>query len=208
MGDRTIIGIAPEIRFNSLREPPAPLAYSMLSAGATLIVKARGSVVDAEQAIFKLWPRHLPNAVFSARPVSEFFADEYTEDARLAQLLAAATLIAMLIAACGAFVLATDAVQRRAREIALRKLFGAHRGHIGGLVARELGAQVLLAAVIALPIAAVAIARYLAPFTERTPYAYVALAVALFAAAMVVAVAAARQGWLAMQMRPAAALGN
>ena len=66
----------------------------------------------------------------------------------------------------------------------------------------------LLAAVIALPIAAVAIARYLAPFTERTPYAYVALAVALFAAAMVVTVAAARQGWLAMQMRPAAALGN
>src|SRR5688572_22152578 len=160
MGDRTIIGIAPEIRFNSLREPPAPMAYSMLSAGPTLIVKARGSVVDAEQAIFKLWPRHLPNAVFSARPVNEFYADEYAEDARLAQLLAAATLIAILIAACGAFVLATDAVQRRTREIALRKLFGAHRGHIAGLLARELGAQVLLAAVIALPIAAVAIARY------------------------------------------------
>jgi putative ABC transport system permease protein len=206
MGDRTIIGIAPEIRFNSLREPPAPLAYSMLSAGPTLIVRARGSVADAERAIFELWPRHLPNAVFSARPVNEFYADEYAEDARLAQLLAAATLIALLIAACGAFVLATDAVQRRTREIALRKLFGARRAHIGALVACELGAQVLLAAVIALPIAGVAIARYLAPFTERAPLAYVSLAVALCAAALVVAVAAARQGWLAMGMRPAAAL--
>lgn len=206
MGDRTIVGIAPELRFHSLREPPAPLAYSMLSAGSTLIVKARGSLADAERAIFELWPRHLKNAVFSARPVQDFYADEYADDARLARLLGLSALVAMLIAACGAFVLATDAVQRRTREIALRKLFGARRGHIARLVARDLCAQLLLAGLIAVPVAAVAIARYLAPFAEHTPLAYVSLAIALLAAAAVVTAGAARQAWLAMHMRPASAL--
>ena len=54
----------------------------MLSAGATLIVKARDSVAAADQAIFKLWPKHLPNAVYAVRPVQDYYADEYEDDAR------------------------------------------------------------------------------------------------------------------------------
>ena len=112
----------------------------------------------------------------------------------------------MFIAAIGAYVLATDAVQRRTREIALRKLFGARRRDVGRLVAKEIGAVIVLAAVVALPLAALAIARYLAPFTERTPIAYWALAVAVAAAVGVVGVAAARQARIAMKMKPAVAL--
>ncbi|HYJ39417.1 MAG TPA: hypothetical protein VEW08_01435, partial [Steroidobacteraceae bacterium] len=75
-----------------------------------------------------------------------------------------------------------------------------------GLVAREIGAVILLAAGVALPVAALAIARYLAPFTERTPLAYWALALAGAAAVGVVGVAAARQARTAMSMKPAVAL--
>jgi carbonic anhydrase/acetyltransferase-like protein (isoleucine patch superfamily) len=49
------------------------------------------------------------------------------------------TAIAMIIAAFGVYVLATDAVQRRTKEIALRKLFGTRRRDIGKLVAKEIG---------------------------------------------------------------------
>jgi ABC-type antimicrobial peptide transport system permease subunit len=88
----------------------------------------------------------------------------------------------------------------------LRKLHGARRSHIGRLVARELGISLLLAATLGLPIAAVGIARYLAPFSDRTPLAYVAMVVALVMAAAVVAAGAARQAWLASTIRPADAL--
>jgi len=40
----------------------------------------------------------------------------------------------------GVYVLAADAVQRRTKEIALRKLFGTRRRDIGKLVAKEIGA--------------------------------------------------------------------
>jgi putative ABC transport system permease protein len=73
-------------------------------------------------------------------------------------------------------------------------------------VATELGAAILLAAVVALPLSALAIARYLAPFSERTPMAYWALVLAVAAALGVVGVAAARQARLAMRMKPAVAL--
>lgn len=206
MQDHEVIGVAPPIRLNSLRETPPPVVYMITSAGSTLIVKARGSVADAEQAMRDLWPRHLTNAVLRIHHANDAFAESYADDARLARLLALSTLIAMLIAACGAFVLAVDAVQRRTREIALRKLFGARRRHIGRLVARELGTMLLLAAAVGLPVAGVAIARYLAPFSEHTPLAWLALLVALGVATVVVTAAAARQAFLAMRMRPADAL--
>ena len=206
MRDHAIIGIAPTIRLQSLRENPAPVVYMLTSAGAVLIVKARGDVADAERAMRELWPRFLPNAVVDIRRARDIFAESYADDARLARLLALSTLIAMLIAACGAYVLAVDAVCRRTREIALRKLFGARRRHVGALLARELGTLLLIAAAFGLPLGAVAIARYLATFTEKTSLAYAAPGMAFVVAAAVVTAGAARQAWLAMRMRPAQAL--
>ena len=206
MNDHEVIGIAPPIRLNSLRESPPPVIYMTTSAGATLIVRARGPLADAEQAMRDLWPRHLTNAVLRIRHARDAFAESYADDGRLARLLGLSTLIAILIAACGAFVLASDAVQRRTREVALRKLFGARRRHIGRLVARELGTLLLIATAIGMPLAALAIARYLAPFSEHTPLAWWAMLAALGVVAAVVAAAAARQAWLAMRMRPAVAL--
>ena len=201
-----IVGIAPEIRFRSLREAPGPVAYHLWPGGVTVTVRAGGSVADAERAVQAVWARHFPQSVLEMIPAKDIYAANYADDARLAKLLAIATLIAMIIAAFGAYVLATDAVQRRTREIALRKLFGARRRDIGRLVAREIGAIVAIAALLGLPLSALAIARYLAPFTERTPVAYWTLGLALFVALAVVTFAAARQTWSAMRLKPAVAM--
>jgi putative ABC transport system permease protein len=206
MSDRTVIGIAPEIRFHSLREPSQPLMYLLTSVGSTLTAQARGTYAAAEQALRDLWPRYFPNAPFEPRAARDVYAANYAEDARLAKLLAATTLIALLIAACGAYVVASDAVQRRVREIALRKLFGARGKHVSALIARELGVLLLIAALVALPLSALAIARYLAPFTDQTPLAHLPPLAAAFVAAVVVALAAARETWVAIHLRPAAAL--
>ena len=206
MTDRTVIGIAPEIRFHSLREPTSALMYLPISVGSTLTAQARDTVGAAEQVLHDLWQKHFPNAPFEPRPARDIYAENYADDERLAKLLAATTLIALLIAACGAYVIAADTVQRRVREIALRKLFGARSKHVGALVARELGALIIIAALVALPVAALAIALFLAPFTEQTPLAYVSLIAAFFATALVVTSSAARHAWLATRMRPAAAL--
>jgi hypothetical protein len=201
-----VIGIAPEIRLRSLREPPTAVVYNLWSGGVTVTVRARGSVSDAAAAVRTLWPKYFPQTALDMRPAKDIYAANYADDASLARLLTLATAVAMFIAAIGAYVLATDAVQRRTHEIALRKLFGARRRDVGRLVAKEIGAVILLAAVTALPLAALAIARYLAPFSERTPMAYWTLVFAALAALGVVAIAAARQARIAMRLKPAVAL--
>jgi hypothetical protein len=204
---KRIVGIAPEIRFHSLREPPAAVAYE-LSRGAdvTLTVRASGSIADAERATREVWSQYYPNSVLEITPAREIYAANYADDVRLGRLLQLSTIIAMLIAAFGAYVLSADAVQRRTREIALRKLFGAGRADIGLLVAKEVGAIVAIASMIAVPLAAMGIARYLAPYTERTPMAYWSLALAFVASLAVAMVAVARQVRIAIRMPPARAL--
>lgn len=60
---KRIVGIAPEIRFYSLREAPGAIAYELWEAGTTLTVRASGSIADAERAARAVWPRYYPNSV-------------------------------------------------------------------------------------------------------------------------------------------------
>ncbi|MEA3176644.1 MAG: putative transport system permease protein [Gammaproteobacteria bacterium] len=203
---KRIVGVAPEIRFNSLREAPRAMAYDMNTEGVTLTVRASGSLADAERAVRTVWPQFFPNSVLVVTPSKDIYAANYADDARLARLLAFSTVIAMLIAAFGVYVLAADAVQRRTKEIALRKLFGTRSRDIGKLVAKDVGAIILVAAIIAIPVAAIAIARYLAIYTEQTPLAFWSLAIAVAAAVVTASLAAARQTWIAMVLKPAVAL--
>ena len=203
---KRIVGIAPAIRFYSLREVPGAIAYELWSNSATLTVRASGSTADAERAVRTVWPQYFPNSVLEMKTAKEIYAANYADDARLARLLALSTAIALIIAAFGVYVLAADAVQRRTKEIALRKLFGTRRRDIGKLVARDIGTVILLSAVVALPLAALVIGRYLAAYTERTPLAFWALAIALMVSLATAAFAGARQAWIAMTLKPAVAL--
>ncbi len=203
---KRVVGIAPEIRFHSLREVPRATAYEVFTSGVTVTVRASGSVADAERAVRTVWPQYYPNSVLELSPVKDIYAANYADDARLARLLALGTIIAMIIAAFGIYVLAADTVQRLTAAIAMRKLFGARRLDIGKLVARKIGGTVLLSAAIGLPIAALALVRYFAPYTERTPLGYWTLVFALIVTLAVAALAAARHAWLAMMLRPIVAL--
>jgi putative ABC transport system permease protein len=134
--------------------------------------------------------------------VEEFYAD----DLRLAKLLAAASIIATAFAAFGIYVLAAYSVQRRQKEIVLRKLYGAGRAAIGALVAREFGALVGAGALLGLPLAYLAIVRWLAGFTERAPIGVWTLVAALLVALAVALVSTLRHALAALRIRPALAL--
>jgi len=132
---KRIVGVAPEIRFYSLREAPRAIAYD-LSGGTTITVRASGLIADGERAVRTSFPRYFPNSVLEMSSARDVYAANYADDDHLARLLSLATAVAILIAAFGTHVLAADAVERRTGEIALRRLFGARRRDICGLIAR------------------------------------------------------------------------
>lgn len=204
---KRVVGIAPELRFQSLREAPRAVAYELGTGGFTLSVRAgSGSLAQVEPVVQAFWSRYFPDAILRMQHAKDILTVNYAEDARIARLLAIATGIALAIAAFGTYVLSAHTVQRRAKEIVLRKLYGARRPDIGLLVVREIGTLTLVAAVIGLPIAAVAIERYLATYVEHAPIGYWTLLFALASTLAIAFVAVARHAWIAMRMMPSAAL--
>jgi hypothetical protein len=201
-----IVGIAPELRFRSLREAPAATAYALGKQGMVLSVRAAGAPAEVERAAQALWPSYFPDAIPKIYRAADVLEAHYAEDARMARLLAVATAIALLIAAFGTYALSANTVQRRAREIVLRKLHGARRTDIGLLVIRETGTLILIAATISLPIALLLIERHLSNYTERAPIGYWTLALAALLTLAVALIATTRHTRTAMRLPPAQAL--
>jgi ABC-type antimicrobial peptide transport system permease subunit len=141
-----------------------------------------------EEKARELQRQYFPDSVVEIRTAASYFAQNYTDDLRLAKLLGMASCIAIAIAAFGIYVLAAYSVQRREREIVLRKLHGAGPRNIAVLIGAEFGVLVGTGAVLALPLAWLVSERYLSTFVERAPMATLPLA---FACALLILVAIA-----------------
>ncbi len=203
--DMEIVGIAPDLRYRTLREKPEPMMYVMNPTQSVLLVRT-GDKASVSAALARVWQRHYPEAVFDVVPAANIFAANYSEDRRLGKILTSASVVATALAGFGIYVLSAYSVKRRAREIVLRKIHGASRADIGRLVAREFLLLLAVGAVIGIPLALLAIQRYLAAFVERAPMgAWPALA-ALSCVAIVAMTAIARHTLRAMRMLPATAL--
>ena len=204
-GDKLVVGIAPDLRYRTLREKPEPMMYVMNAAQPVLLVKAAGDRGAAMDALALLWQRHFPNAVFDAVTADRVFAANYSEDRRLGKILTVASVIATVLAGFGIYVLSAYSVKRRAREIVLRKIHGAPRAAIARLVLREFIVLLALGAAIGMPLALFAIERYLSTFVERAAMgAWPALA-AFCCVAAVAAAAIARHTLRAVRLLPAIA---
>ena len=202
-----IVGIAPELRFRSLHDEPGATVYELgIDWASTLSVRASGPVAEVEQAIALMWRRYFPNAVMQTERATDVLAANYADDARLARLLALATVIALAITAFGMYALSAYMVQRRAREIVLRKLYGAGRAQIALLLGRDLGLLILGAGAFGLPLAFVGVSRYQAGFVEHAPLVYATPWLALGGVAVVTLLATLRHTWSALTMRPGALL--
>jgi len=203
---RQIIGIVPDIRYQSARYSPQPLIYQISQETPVLTVRTEGDVKQVEQEVEELWRRHYPNEVLLMKRVQSAIADNYADEIRLAKILTASTIIAFAIAAFGIYVLSAYSVERRAKEIVLRKLHGANKRSIAVLMGREFGFLVSLGAVLGLPVAALGTANYLSAFVDRAPIGPWALIFAFCAAALIAFLSTLRHSLMALHIPPTRAL--
>lgn len=203
---RQIIGVAPDIRHRSAREEMQATVYFLSERTGVFSVRSESKLAAVEAAVEQMWPTFFPNDVLAMKRVETTFAENYADDLRLAKLLAVSSAIAIAIAAFGIYVLSAYSVQRRTREIVLRKLYGASGGAIGRLVAREFAVLIGVGAMIGLPIASIATSRYMAKFTEQAPIGMWTIGAALAVALVVALGSTLRHTLSAVRMAPALAL--
>ncbi len=165
----TIVGVVRDFHFGSLRERIQPLVFFRNTAASGGIwVKLEKTRQAEGRAVFeKAYRKALPQAVYDAQFLDEMNAADYRQEQRWQQLIGYAAGLAGLICCVGLFGLTRMAAQQRTKEIGVRKVLGASVVGIAVLLSREFLKLVLLAVLMASPLAGYAMQRWLENFAYR-----------------------------------------
>jgi putative ABC transport system permease protein len=150
----TIVGVAANTRFRSLREPIEPTIYYDTGDYRRLMIRYESAdPASVRNSVEQVWKRLAPQVPVEADFTDEKMAKQYRVDARRGQTFAGFTLLAVVIACLGLFGLAAFTAERRTKEIGIRKVFGATVRDIVKLLVWQFSKPVVIANIIAWPIA-------------------------------------------------------
>jgi putative ABC transport system permease protein len=189
----TVIGVVDDVRYRSVRDPMQPIAYYYQTRDYRKMEVRYESASPREtyDRVQAVWKRMVPDIPFDAKFVDDMVRNMYNADEARAQLFGAFALLAVVIGCLGLFGLAAFTADRRTKEIGIRKVLGARTGDIIRLLVWQFTRPVLIANVIAWPIAWWVMRNWLNGFDTRialTPVPFLAAGVlALVIAAATIA---------------------
>jgi len=156
----TIEGVVADFYQSSFHEAIKPLvirnfprAESSLGIKLAMQNKSSGEAKTTIAGIEKVWKDVFPKTPFTFSFLNESITQLYAQEANTAFLVEAAMVITVAISCLGLFSLALFTVRRREQEIGIRKILGATITNISLLLTRDFVLLVLLALLIASPIA-------------------------------------------------------
>lgn len=206
---RRVVAVVADVKLESAREPALPQLFVIDERPQWDLTVFGPDPQALHAALEEIWRAHGPAVPHMIREAPRLLADAYQQERVLTQLLAGVALLAMAVAAVGAYALVADTLRRRRMELVLRRLHGATPRAVASEVLREIAVPLGLAAALALPLAGWAGEQYLADFVDRVPLA-TGLGLALAAAALltlgVVAASAWRNVRQALALQPLEAL--
>ncbi len=164
-----IIGVVKDFHYRSLHEEVQPAVMNMHPEyynymGAILVKVAPSDVKQALDRIEATWQAVRPGQPYQYVFLDDDIAAQYDAEQRWQTILTSSSLLAILIACMGLFGLALLSVTRRTKEIGIRKVMGASVTGIASLVSREFAVLVIVASVLAAPLAWWGMSRWLETF--------------------------------------------
>jgi putative ABC transport system permease protein len=114
------------------------------------------------------WKKFDPDRPFDYYFLDSNFNQQYQKDERLNKIIAYFTIFAIVVACLGLYAMASFMAEQRFKEIGIRKTLGASVGGIVVLISRDVTKLILIANLIALPIAYIILHRWLESFAYRT----------------------------------------
>jgi putative ABC transport system permease protein len=168
--DCYVVGVLRDFHFESLHEEIVPMIFFMPEQKTNLnaiSVKVGGDTRAALAHLKIVWEKFSPDFPFDYTFLDDNYGRLYESEIQQGKLYIVFAGLAILIACLGLFALATFAAQRRTKEIGIRKLLGASVAGITGLLAKDFLKLVLIAILIASPVAYYFMNRWLSDFAYR-----------------------------------------
>ena len=163
-----IIGVVADSHLFSINAPPRAEVYLLNHFDAVftnvMTVRFKGSPQKIVSQVKSVWKDVTGNEAISTAFVDQLVAAEFEQERTEERILVGFSLLAILIACMGLFGSASFTVERRTKEIGLRKVMGAKVKNIVSLLLWQFSKPVLIANLIAWPIAVFAMQHWLEKF--------------------------------------------
>ena len=166
-----VAGVMKDFNYNSLHSEVKPfmLVYDGHQNELNCIVVSANS--SNYKAMLKkmeaIWHKDLPEVPFEYSFLDSEVQKQYETEATLSQIINSFTLVAIVISCLGLFGLAAFSAEQRSKEIGIRKVLGASISGIVALLSKDFLKLVLVALVIATPIAWWGMSKWLQAFVYR-----------------------------------------
>ena len=184
----SIVGVSRDFNFNSLHHKIETLTIFNYKDWGYSEVSVRINGAKSPEAISYVastWKTMFPDNPFEYVFLDDHFNSLYQADSQVSEIVGALATLAIIISCLGLFGLASYSAERRIKEIGIRKVLGATVQNLVSLLSRDFVKLVLLANLIAWPIAWFALDRWLADFAYRVPIQWWVFAAAGVAALLI-----------------------
>jgi len=166
-----IIGVVKDFHFEDLHLPITPYSYQLNNPNNQfnyILVHAKpGDLSKLLTLMENSWHKLNPGEPFEYSFLDDDFQKNYLTEIRLSSIVSYFTLIAIIICCLGLFGLATFSAEQRIKEIGVRKVLGASVTGIVALLSKDFLKLVLIAIVIASPLAWYVMHKWLQDFAYR-----------------------------------------
>ncbi len=164
-----VTGIVKDFKFHSLHDKTGPLvAFQNPAWYNTFMIRiAPKSASRSIAALNKTWKKFLPGSPLEYNFLDDTFNELYKADQQASTLILAFAMIAVAISCLGLFGLATFTAEKRSKEIGIRKVLGASIVSITQLLTKDFLKLIIVAIIIASPVAWFAMNKWLQGFAYR-----------------------------------------
>ncbi len=167
----TIVGVVEDFHFQSLHSSIAPFSFTngnrLGGRPYTLIKLQTDALKSTMKQLEASFSKHIPTSAFEYAFLDEHLDQLYVGEKRLSKVVMIFTLLAIFISCIGLFGLAASTTEKRTKEIGIRKVLGATTAGLVGLLSKDFIKLVLIALVIASPLAWFLMDHWLADFAYR-----------------------------------------
>lgn len=165
-----VIGVVQDFNYESMHHEIIPIITYIqpIQANTVSIRLAAGRIDVALGDAETVWKRFNPEYPFQYDFLDDRIAEQYRNEQRMMQMSGYFSLLAIFIACLGLFGLASFMAEKRTKEIGIRKVMGASLTNIMILLSREFTMLVLVANIIAWPLAYFAMREWLNNFAYQT----------------------------------------
>jgi putative ABC transport system permease protein len=185
--DMQIAGVVKDFHVNSLHEAIVPMVFKYAPSSTMMIMAkiAKGKELETIASLQDFYKKYNPGYLLDFKFLDANYQSQYISEQRISQLSKYFAGLAILISCLGLFGLAAFNAEARTKEIGIRKVLGATVGNVAFLLSKDLFKLVIIAELIAFPLAWWAILNWLNNFAYKVDLSVFVFALTFFAIVLV-----------------------